>query len=75
LNRIEDVVIPDCIDEAIFCLLNSIDEGGLRLTFTAPNGQSINLSIDGLGELAGWYMGTESWRERFSDEKINDYLN
>jgi hypothetical protein len=74
LEQIGDAIIPDCIDESIFCLLNAIDEGGLRLTFTEPDDQKVDLSVDGLGELAGWYMGGESWRERFSQERINNYL-
>jgi hypothetical protein len=73
-DRISDVIIPDCVDETIFCLLNALDEGALRLTFVAPSGQSVDLTVDGLSELAGWYMGAENWREKFSKEKINDYL-
>jgi len=75
LEQIGDVIVPDCIDEAIFCLLNAIDEGSLKLMFTGPDDQKVDLSVDGLGELAGWYMGGESWRERFSQERINDYLS
>jgi hypothetical protein len=74
-NRIGEVIIPDCIDEVIFCLLNAIDDGALKLTFQAPNGQNVNLPVEGLGELAGWYMGAENWREQFSEERINDYLS
>jgi hypothetical protein len=75
LNEIANVVVPDCIDEAVFCLLNAIDEEGIVLSFIAPGGESVDLSKEGLGELAGWYMGVESWREQFSEEKINDYLS
>lgn len=74
LEQVQNVIIPDCVDETIFCLLNAIDEGGLKLSFTAPNGQEVNLTAAGLGELAGWYMGAGNWRENFSKEKINHYL-
>src|SRR5271166_179770 len=70
LSEIGDTIIPDCIDEAIFCLLNAIDESGLKLAFTTYDGQKLDLPVDGLGELAGWYMGGESWRERFSQERV-----
>jgi hypothetical protein len=74
-EQIANSIIPDCIDETIFCLLNAIDESGLNLTFTSQDGQKLDLSVDGLGELAGWYTGTEGWCERFSKEKINNYLD
>jgi hypothetical protein len=74
MGRVSNVIIPDCIDEAVFCLLNAIDEGGLNLTFSAQNGEVVNLTSEGLGELAGWYMGEDNWRERFSEERINNYL-
>jgi hypothetical protein len=66
-------IIIDCIDETIFYLLYAIDEGGLRLTYDAPNGQKVDLTEKGLGELAGWYVGSESWRHQYSKEKVNNY--
>jgi len=71
---IADMLIADCVDEALFCLLNAIDEGGLRLTYVSPDGQSVDLCEGGRGELAGWYMGAENWRDKFSDQRLNDYL-
>jgi hypothetical protein len=73
LNQVKDVIIPDCVDDAIFYLLHAIDNGELRLTFTAPDGEKADLTEDGLGELAGWYVGEESWRQLFSNEKISEY--
>ena len=73
-DALKDVIIPDCIDEAIFCLLYAIDNEELALLFTAPDGQVVDLNKDGHGEMGGWYMGgDEGWRERFSREKIVDY--
>lgn len=65
-------MIPDCIDEAIFYLLNSIDEGSFKLSFTTSTGKVINLPKAGGSELAGWYMATGGWRQQFSEERIND---
>jgi hypothetical protein len=72
-KRISDVILPDCVDEAIFCLLNAIDDAGLRLRFVTAEGVEVDLTNDGLGELAGWYAGDDSWRERFSKERVNKY--
>lgn len=74
LNRLAETIIPDCIDEAIFYLLDAIDNKNLKLTFTTPDGQEVDLSVEGLSELAGWYAGSDSWRARFSQEKVNDSL-
>jgi len=73
-RAIGNVIIPDCVDEAIFCLLNAIDDGGLKLIYVDGSGNSVNLLESGLGELAGWYVGTDSWRHKFSSQRINEYL-
>lgn len=75
IDSIRDVIIPDCVDEVIWCLLNAIDKEELELLFVAPDGQMVDLCKDGLGELGGWYMGNDQgWRQRFSREKFIDYL-
>ncbi len=33
-----DTLIPDIVDDTIFYLLHAIDDGGLKLTYTADNG-------------------------------------
>jgi len=73
-KTIADIIIPDCVDEAIFCLLNAIDEGGLKLTYVDRDGKSVDLLEDGLSELAGWYVGEDSWRHQYSNQRINKYL-
>jgi len=73
-RELSELVVPDCIDEAIFCLLNAIDEGAIQLSYIAPNGEVTNLTTDGRGELAGWYSGPDSWSERYSSEVVNDYF-
>jgi hypothetical protein len=66
------VVIPDVVDDTIFYLLHAIDEGLLRLAFTASNGKVVDLTTQGLGELAGWFAGSGGWRAMYSKERFVD---
>jgi hypothetical protein len=69
------MLIPDCIDEAMFQLLRAIDAGVLRLSFVANNDKTIDLKEDGLSELAGWFaMGHGGWKSRFSRQRFVDDL-
>lgn len=52
-----ETLIPEIVDEAIFQMMNAIDNKDLPAR--APS--------EGLGELAGWYMGSATWRSRFSE--------
>jgi hypothetical protein len=65
-------IIPDIVDGAVFSLLNAIDDGSLKLMFAAPNDTQIDLTEDGLGELAGWYLGSDGWRATYSKERFVD---
>lgn len=65
-------VLPDCIDEALAQLLIAIDQGAIRLRFIANDGRAIDLTDEGLGELAGWYMGSDGWRAKYSNERYVD---
>lgn len=68
------VVIPDVVDESVFNLLRAIDEGVLRLKFVCSSGREVDLTEEGLGELAGWYMGSGGWRAMFSGERnVDDF--
>jgi hypothetical protein len=66
------VIIADVVDETIFCLLRAIDDGSLKLKFTASNGKAVDLESEGLSELAGWFMGSGGWREQFAKERFVD---
>lgn len=66
------VLIPDVVDSTLFYLLHAIDDGLLKLSFTASNGKSIDLSKEGLSELAGWYMGSGAWRAQYSRQRFAD---
>jgi hypothetical protein len=65
-------VIPDCIDCALFYLLDAIDQGLLKVTFTAQSGETVDLAEAGRSELAGFYLTTGGWRHKFSKQRIND---
>ena len=66
------VVIPDIVDDTIFYLLRAIDEGLLKMAFTASNGNVVELTTQGHGELSGWYMGSGGWRAMYSAERFVD---
>ncbi|MEX2115123.1 MAG: hypothetical protein WD845_18160 [Pirellulales bacterium] len=66
------VLIPDIVDDTVFHLLRAIDEGSLQLAYTASNGTVVDLTAEGLGELAGWYMGSDGWRAMYSNERFVD---
>jgi hypothetical protein len=72
LKTVASVVIPDVVDSVVAQLFWAIDEGLLNLSFTASNGNTVDLEKDGLHELCGWYMGTEGWREMYSKERFVD---
>jgi RHS repeat-associated protein len=64
--------IPDIVDEVLFCFLRAVDEGGMPLKFSAPAGNEVDLVVDGMSELAGWYMGSGGWRTQHSRERFVD---
>jgi hypothetical protein len=72
IENLGEMIISDCVDDTIFYLLKAIDEGILNLSFNASSGKQINLSLDGLGELSGWYMG--EWRSKYSNERCSNDL-
>jgi hypothetical protein len=65
------VLIPDVVDDTLFYLLHAIDDGLLKLSFTASNGKIVDLSTEGLSELAGWYAGKE-WVAKYTKERFVD---
>lgn len=67
-----EVLIADSVDAAIYFLLKAIDDGLLHLKVVDPGGKEIDLNEDGLGELAGWYVGPNGWRQQYSTERLVD---
>lgn len=68
-------LIPDVVDEAIFALLQMIDEGGLKMKFVSASGGEVDLAAEGMSELAGWYMGSGGWRAQHAQERFVDDFN
>jgi len=66
------VLVPDAVDDAVFNLLHAIDEGTLHLKFVNDSGREVDLTVEGEGELAGWYMMTGGWRAMFSEQPYVD---
>ena len=66
------VLIPDIVDSVLTHFCRAIDEEHLRLSYTASNGKVVNLPEDGLAELAGWYIGSDGWRAKYSKERFVD---
>jgi hypothetical protein len=65
-------LLPDIVDETIFALLDAIDNGVLRLTYASSAGDSIDLTDSALGEMAGWFMGNDGWRNHYCQERFFD---
>lgn len=66
-------MVADCVDKALSALLRAIDQEMLRVCFKASNGKLVDLSVEGLGELCGWYNGSPGWRTSYSKERFTDY--
>lgn len=64
-------MIPDCIDQALFYLLHAIDSDILHISFTADNGKQVDLTEEGIGELAGWFAGND-WKSKYSKQRFID---
>jgi hypothetical protein len=66
------VLIPDIVDATLTQFCRAIDQELLCLSYTASSGENANLPVDGLGELAGWYIGSDGWRAKYSKERFVD---
>ncbi len=67
-------VIADIVDATLFELLSAIDCGALPLKFVSTDGRAVSLEKEGKGEMAGSYMMSGGWRQRFSRELVVDDL-
>ncbi len=68
VKRFAEMIVSDSVDDTIFYLFNAIDNGLINLSINLPDGKHINLTEEGMGELAGLYL-TE-WRSEFSKERF-----
>jgi len=67
-----DLLIPESVDAALYFLLKAVDEGVLHLKMVDSGGRDVDLTREGLSELAGWYIGPEGWRKEYSAERQTD---
>jgi hypothetical protein len=58
------VLIADIVDDAISSVLYAVDDGLLKISFSASSGKVVDLNSESLGELAGWYTGSDGWAAR-----------
>ena len=72
IQELAETIIADSIDSALFKLLFAIDDGVLRLSFTASDGTIVDLKSEGGEEMAGWFMGTGGWRAKYSQQRFVD---
>ena len=71
LEELQRTLITNCIDDTLFHLLEAIDNKKLNISYLSNNGENINLSEKGLGELSGSYASND-WIEQFTDERFSD---
>jgi hypothetical protein len=68
-----DMVIADCVDGTVSVALYAMDDANLlHLSFTTKRGETVDLLVEGHGELSGWYGGTSGWRTWYSNERVVD---
>jgi hypothetical protein len=72
VQQLLDIVIPDCVDIAIFYILDAIDNEGIQLTYKSEEGVSVNLCES--QEMAGWYISYD-WVKKYSAERFVDYFD
>jgi hypothetical protein len=68
------VLLADIVDDAISSVLYAVDDGLLKISFPASSGKVVDLNREGLGELAGWYTGSDGWRAMYTKERFVDYV-
>lgn len=66
---------PDIVDQVLFELLNAIDTGDLPLGWRRTDGSLVGLDELGMGEMAGWLMGSPGWRHEYSRQRFFDPLS
>lgn len=62
-------IVPDVVDEVLGVLLDAIDNERLRLKWVKDDGEEIDLSQAGMGELLGRYLGRGGWRATNSSQR------
>ncbi len=73
-NQLAMTLIADCVDATMFWLLDAIDQGTLKLQFVRGDGSIVDLTSDGLGELGGWYVGSDGFCSKYSGERLSEFV-
>lgn len=71
-RKMLEVVISDVVDATVHSLLHSVDSGQLHLLY-CYNNKVVDLHTDGMGEMAGSYMG-DDWRCAYSNERYYESI-
>ena len=71
ITKLQKTMIVDCIDDALFHLLDAIDNNQLKMIYLTDNNKRIDLAEEGLGEMSGSYASND-WTEQFSSERYSD---
>jgi hypothetical protein len=61
-------VIPECVDQVLSQVCQFIDDGRLHVFWQRNAGDAIDMTVEGLGELEGWYAS--DWRERSAERSV-----
>src|SRR6185436_13215974 len=70
-EAMQETLLADVVDEALFQLLDAIDQGQLRIKYVASNGTEVDLNSS--GELGGRYLGPGGWRAQYSKERLHSF--
>jgi len=62
------MVISDAVDEALFQILQLMDSEELNVRITI-DGARHQVGEEAIGELAGSYIGEDSWRSKYSKQR------
>ena len=74
-DAVVEAIIPECVDAALYFLLHAIDDGMLKLQYVAADGKVVDLTSEGLSEMAGWYIWPDGWRSMYSEERFNEFVD
>jgi hypothetical protein len=66
-------LVPEIVDQVLFELLDAADNGVLSLAWVGADGECRPLEDLGVGEMAGWLVGSPGWRHRYSKQRFFDH--
>ena len=67
-------LIPDIVDQTLFQFLNAVDNEEISIAWRTLDGEFLTFDDLGMGEMAGWLMGSPGWRNNFSAKRFFDPL-